>query len=132
MYKSFCANNGFVFSFPNGSSNSNSLIRLSDRYESELAQRECAKRLLNHTKAEIVEAYSICFRVAINYMALKSRYDGLKSYIDILNGANTGYLATIKRIEELYDRMTADYPKYEDRVEFDRLCNNMPPEVWLQ
>ena len=62
----------------------------------------------------------------------KSRYDGLKSYIDILNGANTGYLATIKRIEELYDRMTADYPKYEDRVEFDRLCNNMPPEVWLQ
>ena len=105
---------------------------LSDRYESELAQRECAKRLLNHTKAEIVEAYSICFRVAINYMALKSRYDGLKSYIDILNGANTGYLATIKRIEELYDRMTADYPKYEDRVEFDRLCNNMPPEVWLQ
>ena len=105
---------------------------LSDRYESELAQRECAKRLLNHTKAEIVEAYSICFRIAINYMALKSRYDGLKSYIDILNGANTGYLATIKRIEELYDRMTADYPKYEDRVEFDRLCNNMPPEVWLQ
>ena len=69
---------------------------------------------------------------ASNYMALKSRYDGLKSYIDILNGANTGYLTTVKRIEELYDRMTVDYPKYEDRVEFDRLCNNMPPEVWLQ
>lgn len=101
-------------------------------YESELAQQECAKRLMNHTKAEIIEAYSVCFRIAVNYMGLKSRYDGLKSYIDILNGANTGYLATVKRIEELYDRMTVDYPKYEDRVEFDRLCNNMPPEVWLQ
>lgn len=107
-------------------------FEISDRYESGMAQKECTKRLLNHTKAEIVEAYSICFRVAINYMALKARYDGLKSYIDILNGANTGYLATVKRIEELYDRMTVDYPKYEDGVEFDRLCNNMPPEVWLQ
>lgn len=105
---------------------------LEDRYESELARKECSKRLMSHTKAEIIDAYSVCFRVAINYIALKSRYDSLKSYIDILNGANTGYLATVKRIEELYERMTVDYPKYEDRVEFDRLCNNMPPEVWLQ
>lgn len=105
---------------------------LEDHYESELARKECSKRLMSHTKAEIIDAYSVCFRVAINYIALKSRYDSLKSYIDILNGANTGYLATVKRIEELYDRVTVDYPKYEDRVEFDRLCNNMPPEVWLQ
>ena len=105
---------------------------LEDRYESELARKECSKRLMSHTKAEIIDAYSVCFRVAINYIALKSRYDSLKSYIDILNGANTGYLATVKRIEELYERMTVDYPKYEDRIEFDRLCNNMPPEVWLQ
>lgn len=105
---------------------------LEDRYEGELAQRECSKRLMSRTKAEIIEAYSVCFRIAVNYIGLKSRYDGLKSYIDILNGANTGYLATVKRIEELYDRMSVDYPKYEDRMEFDRLCNNMPPEVWLQ
>lgn len=104
---------------------------LEDRYECELAQRECSKRLMSHTKTEIIDAYSVCFRVAINYMGLKNRYDGLKSYIDILNGANTGYLATIKRIEELYDRMAADYPKCEDREEFNRLCNNLPPEVWL-
>lgn len=104
---------------------------LEDQYESELAQKECSKRLMGHTKVEIIEAYSVCFRVAVNYMGLKSRYDGLKSYIDILHGANTGYLATVKRIEELYERMTKDYPKYEDRMEFDRLCNNLPPEVWL-
>lgn len=104
---------------------------LEDHYESDLAQKECSKRLMSHTKAEIIEAYTVCFRVAINYMGLKSRYDGLKSYIDILHGANTGYLATVKRIEELYERVMVDYPKYDDRVEFDRLCNNLPPEVWL-
>lgn len=101
-------------------------------WETESAVEECQKRLMGRTKAEIVEAYSVCFRVALNYIGLKNRYDGLKSYIDILHGQNTGYLATVKRIEELYDRMTVDYPKYEDRVEFDRLCNNMPPEAWLQ
>ena len=88
-----------------------------------------------HTKAEIIEAYSVCFRVALNYIGLKSRYDGLKSYIDILNGANTGYLATVKRIEELYEKITAcGYyaHKRKDEAEFEQLCNNMPPEVWLQ
>lgn len=108
---------------------------LSGSYESELAQKECAKRLLNHTKVEIVEAYSVCFRVAINYMALKSRYDGLKSYIDILNGANTGYLAAVKCIEDLYEKITAEgyyANQSKDEAEFVRLCNSMPPEVWLQ
>ncbi len=103
--------------------------------ESEWAQEECSKRLMTHTKKEIIDAYAICFRVAINYIGLKNRYDGLKSYIDILNGANTGYLATVKRIEELYEKITVDGynpHKYEDEAEFERLCNNMPPEVWLQ
>lgn len=104
---------------------------LDDRYERDLAQKECVKRLMAHTKAEIIEAYAICFRVAINYMALSSRYDGLKSYIDILNGTNTGFLAAVKRIEDLYEKITADFPRWEDREEFDRLCNSMPPEVWL-
>ena len=104
---------------------------LDDRYERDLAQKECVKRLMAHTKAEIIEAYAICFRVAINYMALSSRYDGLKSYIDILNGTNTGFLAAVKRIEDLYERITADFPRWEDMEEFDRLRNNMPPEVWL-
>lgn len=104
-------------------------------YENKLAQEECVKRLMGHTKAEIVEAYSVCFRVAVNYIGLKNRYDGLKSYIDILHGQNTGYLATVKRIEELYEKMTASgyYAGMgNDRVEFERLANNMPPEVWLQ
>ena len=106
---------------------------LSGRYESELAQKECEKRLLSHTKQEIVEAYSICFRVAVNYIALKDRYDGLKAYIDILHGQNTGLLQTVKRIEELYDK-TADYGlnRGENEKEFAALLDSLPQEVWLQ
>ena len=104
---------------------------IDDGYESELAQRECSKRLMAHTKAEIIEAYSVCFRVALNYIGLKSRYDGLKSYIDILNGANTGYLAAVKRIEELYEKVADGYVSRQDKQEFDKLVGSMPPEAWL-
>lgn len=101
-------------------------------YEDEWAKRECTERLMRHTKAEIIEAYAICFRVAVSYMALSSRYDGLKSYIDILNWQNTGFLAAVKRIEELYERTSCNSPQYQDKMEFDRLLDSMPPEVWLQ
>ena len=105
---------------------------LSD-YEARWATEECEKRMLNHTKKEIVESYSVCFRVAVNYMSLRSRYDGLKSYIDILNGQNTGFLATVKRIEELYEKITGDiFPSWDDINEFDSLLGNMPDEVWIQ
>lgn len=101
--------------------------------EARWAKEECEKRMLNHTKKEIVEAYSVCFRVAVNYMSLRSRYDGLKSYIDILNGQNTGFLATVKRIEELYEKITGDkFPSWDDIDAFDSLLGNMPDEVWIQ
>lgn len=105
---------------------------ISGCFEKEWAQKECHKRLKSHTKDEIIDAFSVCFRVAINYIALKTRYDGLKSYIDILNGQNTGYLATVKRIDELYEKVIIDYPARKDMQEFDSLINNMPDEVWLQ
>lgn len=106
---------------------------LSGSWEAQQAQKECEKRLLAHTKQEIVEAYSICFRVAVNYIALKDRYDGLKAYIDILHGQNTGLLQTVKRIEELYDK-TANYGlnRWEDEKEFAALLDSLPQEVWLQ
>lgn len=106
---------------------------LSGSWEAQQAQKECEKRLLAHTKQEIVEAYSICFRVAVNYIALKDRYDGLKAYIDILHGQNTGLLQTVKRIEELYDK-TSDcgLNRWEDEKEFAALLDSLPQEVWLQ
>ena len=65
-------------------------------------------------------------------MALRSRYDGLKSYIDILNGQNTGFLATVKRIEELYEKVADGHASWDEREEFDSLIGNMPDEVWIQ
>lgn len=105
---------------------------LDDGYETELAQRESRERLKRYTKDQLIDAYRTCFRVAVNYMAIRGRYDGLKSYIDILNGQNTGFLATMKRIEELYEKVANGSASWDDRKEFDSLIGNMPDEVWIQ
>lgn len=104
---------------------------LADGYETELAQREARERLKRYTKDDLIDAYRTCFRLAVNYINIRNRYDGLKSYIDILNGVNTGLLSEVKRIEELYELVTVEYPKRNDLIEFKKLVENMPDEVWI-
>lgn len=101
-------------------------------WETKYAAEECHKRLKTHTKDEIIEAYSVCFRVAINFIALRSRFDGMKSYIDILNGQNTGFLATVKRIEDLYEKISDPMCSWQYMNEFEALVKDMPDEAWIQ
>lgn len=105
---------------------------LNDGYETELAQREARERLKRYTKDDLIDAYRTCFRLAVNYINIRNRYDGLKSYIDILNGVNTGFLSEVKRIEELYELVTVEYPDRNNLNEFQKLVGNMPDEVWIQ
>lgn len=48
------------------------------------------------------------------------------------DGQNTGFLATVKRIEELYEKVANGSASWDDRKEFDSLIGNMPNEVWIQ
>ena len=68
----------------------------------------------------------------MNYINIRNRYDGLKSYIDILNGVNTGFLSEVKRIEELYEKVAEGHASRDDIEEFNSLIGNMPDEVWIQ
>ena len=99
-------------------------------YEEQWAREECQKRLMTRTKAEIIDAYGICFRIAVNYISLKNRYDSLQAYTEILNGVNSGVLATVKRLEEIYDeQIEKRWPEWR---EFDNLTEALPPEAWIQ
>lgn len=105
---------------------------LVDHYEERFAQEECEKRLSRFTKKELFEGMHTCFRVAINYLSIQSRYDSLKAAIDILQGQNTGVLKTVKRIEELYEKVSCEFPDWDDEQEFDKLVNAMPDDAWIQ
>lgn len=108
-------------------------IGLCDSYEDREARQENQKRLMRMTKAELIEAARVCFRIAQAYMGLMHRYDCLKGALDILRDENTGYLQLAKQIEEKYEAAERDYfhSWYESTREFDRLLAEMPQTAWL-
>ena len=109
-------------------------IGLHDSYEDKLAREENQKRLLRMTKPEIIEAASICFRIAQAYIGLMHRYDCLKGALDILRDKNTGFLQLVKQIEEKYEAAAKDnFCGWKPGTnEFDSLLENMPQEAWIQ
>lgn len=107
---------------------------LHSSFEERWAEKEDGKRLMRMTKAEIIEAAGACFSVAVNYLALRSRFDDLKAAMEIITGANHGLLDAVKKIEDAYERASKeDFYRYADSTqELDRIARECPDEVWLQ
>lgn len=56
------------------------------KYEEELAQGEAGKRLMRHTKAEIISTVGQCLGTLLAFLDLRYQYDYLKTTFDILRG----------------------------------------------
>lgn len=96
------------------------------------AQLEADKRLMRLTKQKLLDSAGQCFRVAMAFVALKSRWGDLKDSIDIVRAQNDGLLTTIKRIEDICDR--ADSSEWQESAakEFEQLISILPDECWLR
>lgn len=93
-----------------------------------------ANRIMRLNKKELLEAAACCFKVYSSYIALRSRYDDLKSSMDILREENLGYNKTVKKIEELYQAMQGceyDNAVYKATAEWDEMLKALPQEAWL-
>ena len=91
------------------------------------------------TKEEILDGASLCFRIAVNYLSLKSRYEDLKASMDIIRERNRAELDALHKINEVYEK--AD--KASDGFRFtwekevatlDKLIDAIDPysQIWLQ
>ena len=98
------------------------------------AEDEAKKVLKRMTKDELIAAARQCFRVYSSYIALRYRYDCLKNSMDILRDQNTGYLQTVKEIEELY--LKAEQEEFRDwkpnTRKFENYLNSLPNDAWIQ
>lgn len=108
-------------------------IGASDAY----IEDETKEKLKRMTKDDLIAATRQCFKVYHAYIGLRSRYDNLKSALDILKDQNTGYLQVVKEIEKLYEEASkvkgcyyAEWSK--EWKEFERYTNSLPPEAWIQ
>lgn len=100
-------------------------------YESHLAESEAGKRMMRHTKAEMLSIIGQSVGTLVAFLDIRQQYDYLKATIDILRGENQSMLQAIKRIEELYDRAQMDDWERDSR-EFDALMAVLPEKMWIE
>lgn len=105
---------------------------LAEKWEERYAIEEAKKRLTRMTKAELLEATGQCFRIALSYMALKSRVSDLTAAIEIVRGINRDILQTVKDISTLYDEMQSDQWNHQKESTFDLALERLPDEAWLR
>lgn len=103
-----------------------------DIYESELAEEESRKRLQRLTKAEIINTATRCFRVFMAFMGIYSRYQDLKTAIDIIKDRHNGFVKATKQINELYEKADEEYFFGESTIKLDKMLSDLPDYVWVQ
>ena len=103
------------------------------RYESDLSTTEAGKRLMRHTKAEMISMIGQSLGVLMAYLDLRQQYDYLKATMDILTDNNHSVLRQIKEIEAAYEKVGAvDYPSGRDIEAFDRMTELLPERMWVE
>ena len=103
-------------------------------YEQDLAQTEAGKRLMRHTKAEMLSIIGQAMGTLMAFYDLRQRYYSMKASIDILRGNNSALLKQVKEIEEAYEKAEeVGFGSWNQETKhFDRLCTLMPERAWVE
>ena len=103
-------------------------------YEKDLAFTEAGKRVMRHTKADMLSNIGMCMGIMIAFLDLRQSYDYLKATFDILRDENTSLLQTLKEIQDLYAKAAAEnfYSWRDATRQFDRMLANLPDHVWIE
>lgn len=101
--------------------------------DQETAFTESGKKLMRHTKAEMIAVVGQCLGIVIAFLDLRQSYDYLKATFEILRDENTSLLKVISEIDAAYEQASevGFYPWYEESKKFDRLLDSLPDLMWL-
>lgn len=111
---------------------------ISDKYDVSQAVAEAQKKIMRYTKQEILDGARKCYRIAMNFVSLVSRYEDLKASMDILRNQNKAELNALSKINELYRRANDvsggfKYTWYEEYIVYEKFIDNLDPysQMWL-
>lgn len=103
------------------------------RWDTQLAVTEAGKRLMRHTKAELLSMVGQAVGMLLSFVDLRQQYDYLKATMDILTDNNRSVLRQIRELEQLYERVGGTaYPLREDVEAFDRMAALLPERMWIE
>lgn len=101
-------------------------------YEADLAVTECGKRLMRHTKAEMLSMIGQSVGILLAFLDLRQQYDYLKAAIDVLTDDNRSILKQVREIEQLYEKVAVQYPEQQDIELFDKILERLPERMWVE
>lgn len=102
-------------------------------YDEKLAYTESGKRIMRHTKPDMLSTIGQCLGIVISFLDVRQSYDYMKATFDILRDENTSLLQTIKEIDVAYDKANEVhfYSGYMESQHFDALISTLPEKIWL-
>ena len=101
-------------------------------FESQLAVTTAGKRLMRHTKAEMLSMIGQAVGILVAFLDLRQQYDYLKAAIDVLTDDNRSILKQVREIEKLYEKVAVRYPEQQDVALFDKLLERIPERMWVE
>lgn len=101
------------------------------------ATEEAQKKLTALTKKDLIEAAGACMRIALQYVALRYRYDCLSASLDILRGEQDGLLQLVRTIEDGYKKAEAEtfgfkYETSEAYWQYCKMLDAVPDRMWIE
>lgn len=104
-------------------------------YDTELASSEAGKRLMRHTKAEMLSIIGQSVGILVAFLDVRQRYDYLQATLDVLRDESCSVLQAVKDIDAAYEK--AEAVKFNDDLhqeakEFERLLWAVPERMWVE
>lgn len=101
-------------------------------YQQELAHTEAGKRLMRHTKAEILSIIGQSVGILVAFLDMRQRYDYLKATMDVLRDGNQSILQAVKELEKIYEEAAAAGFSGKAGDRFDELLWTVPERMWVE
>lgn len=103
-------------------------------YDTELACTEAGKRLMRHTKPEMLSIIGQSVGILVAFLDVRQRYDYLQATLDVLRDESGSVLQAVKAINTAYEN--AEAARFQDfrqgAQEFERLLWAVPDRMWVE
>lgn len=103
-------------------------------YEEGLAYTEAGKRLMRHTKAEMLSIIGQSVGTLVAFLDVRQQYEYLQATLDVLRDESGSVLQAVKDLNVAYEKAEAvrfnDYQK--EAQEFERLLWAVPERMWVE
>lgn len=102
------------------------------RHEEEMAETEAGKRLMRHTKVELLATMKQRLGLLVAWLDIQQQFDYLKATIDIFRDDNHALLNQIREIDAAYSEAAESHFRGKAGDRFDKLLEALPDRAWVE